>query len=181
MSVSSDLRATASSCDGHPLLLFPPWSPATFTDMCYWIGTTFLALSLREEGYSVWANAEASGTSTTFVRDISNDRMARAGVQVVSLFSIVCDLWVLFQRPDSTPGLPARSCCAAKHLSQCVTADGILTLWDLRMRDWRNTPGAKELFPFLDKYYPIYTMVARAHKNAIENGTIIDGERDLPQ
>lgn len=56
------------------------------------IGTTFLALSLRAEGYSVWANAEASGTTTEFIRDISNDRMARAGVQMVSLFSIVCDL-----------------------------------------------------------------------------------------
>lgn len=58
------------------------------TDVC----TTFLALSLREAGYSVWANAEASGTTSTLVRDISNDRMARAGVQIVSLFSIAADL-----------------------------------------------------------------------------------------
>lgn len=55
-------------------------------------GTTFCALSLREAGYSVWANVEASGTSTELIRDVSNDRMARAGVQIVSLFSIVCDL-----------------------------------------------------------------------------------------
>jgi hypothetical protein len=55
-------------------------------------GTTFLALSLRAEGYSVWANVEASGTTTEFIRDVSNDRMARAGVQLVSLFSVVCDL-----------------------------------------------------------------------------------------
>ncbi|THV74555.1 Isochorismatase hydrolase [Aureobasidium pullulans] len=39
------------------------------TDVC----TTFLALALREEGYSVWANVEAS-----------------AGVNIVSLFYIVC-------------------------------------------------------------------------------------------
>ena len=58
------------------------------TDVC----TTFLALSLRAEGYSVWANVEASGTTTELIRDVSNDRMARAGVQLVSLFSIVCDL-----------------------------------------------------------------------------------------
>ncbi|KAF4463803.1 isochorismatase [Fusarium albosuccineum] len=58
------------------------------TDVC----ATFLALSLREAGYSVWANVEASGTNSGLVRDISNDRMARAGVQTVSLFSIVCDL-----------------------------------------------------------------------------------------
>lgn len=103
-------------------------------------GTTFLALSLRDEGYSVWANVEASGTTNALIRDVSNDRMARAGVQVVSLFSIVCDL----------------------------------------MRDWRNTPGAAELFPYLDKYLPAYGMVARAHKAAIENGTIIPGEASLP-
>lgn len=58
------------------------------TDVC----TTFCALSLRSEGFSVWANVEASGTTTEFIRDVSNDRMARAGVQLVSLFSIVCDL-----------------------------------------------------------------------------------------
>jgi hypothetical protein len=35
------------------------------------------------------------------------------------------------------------------------------------MRDWRNTPGATELFPFFDKYYPVYGYVARAHANAV--------------
>ncbi|CAG5137044.1 uncharacterized protein ALTATR162_LOCUS32 [Alternaria atra] len=80
------------------------------TDVC----TTFLALSLRAEGYSVFANVEASGTYTELVRDTANARMQQAGVQLVSLFSIVCDL----------------------------------------MRDWRNTPGAKELLPYLDKYLP---------------------------
>lgn len=51
------------------------------TDVC----TTFLALSLRQEGYSVWANVEASGTTTALVRDVSNGRMVNAGVQLVSL------------------------------------------------------------------------------------------------
>ncbi|KAJ3464790.1 hypothetical protein MRS44_009576 [Fusarium solani] len=105
------------------------------TDVC----TTFLALSLREEGYSVWANVEASGTNSALVRDISNDRMARAGVQTVSLFSIVCDL----------------------------------------MRDWRNTPGSKELIPWLDKYYPVWGWLARTHAAAVTNGTIVPGEDAL--
>ncbi|KAH8736701.1 Isochorismatase-like protein [Ilyonectria robusta] len=105
------------------------------TDVC----TTFLALSLREEGYSVWANAEASGTNSALVRDISNDRMANAGVQVVSLFSIVCDL----------------------------------------MRDWRNTPGAKELIPWLNVYYPVWGFLARTHAAAVTNGTILPGEDTL--
>lgn len=106
------------------------------TDVC----TTFLALSLRAEGYSVWANIEASGTTTPLIRDISNSRMAQAGVNVVSLFSIVCDL----------------------------------------MRDWRNTPGAEQLFPWLDKYLPAYGYVARAHRGAILNGTVVQGEDKLP-
>ncbi|KAM5342173.1 hypothetical protein ACJ41O_015204 [Fusarium nematophilum] len=105
------------------------------TDVC----TTFLALSLREEGYSVWANVEASGTNSALVRDISNDRMAQAGVQTVSLFSIVCDL----------------------------------------MRDWRNTPGAKELIPWLDRHYPVWGWLARTHAAAVTNGTILPGEDAL--
>lgn len=66
--------------------------------------------------------------------------MARAGVNIVSLFSIICDL----------------------------------------MRDWRNTPGAAELIPWLDVYYLVYGMVAWAHHAAIENGTVIMGEASLP-
>jgi hypothetical protein len=103
-------------------------------------GTAFLALSLRAEGYSVWANVEASGTTTSLIRDTANDRMQNAGVQLVSLFSIVCDL----------------------------------------MRDWRNTPGAAEVLPWLDQYMPVYGYLARGHAAAIKNGSIIPGEALLP-
>lgn len=48
------------------------------------------------------------------------------------------------------------------------------------MRDWRNVPGAKEIFPLLDQYMPAYGMVARAHRAAIQNGTIVPGEDILP-
>lgn len=101
------------------------------TDVC----TTFLALSLREEGYSVWANVEASGTTSALVRDVSNDRMSQAGVHTVSLFSIACDL----------------------------------------MRDWRNTPGAKEMIPWFDQYFPVWGYLARGHDAAVMNGTISTG------
>lgn len=104
------------------------------TDVC----TAFLALSLRAEGYSVFANIEASGTYSELVRDTANSRMEKAGVQLVSMFAIVCDL----------------------------------------MRDWRATPGAKEVLPFLDKYLPVYGMLARHHAAAVENGTIQPGELD---
>ncbi|KOS20946.1 Uncharacterized protein ESCO_004572 [Escovopsis weberi] len=105
------------------------------TDVC----TTHLALSLRDEGYSVWANAEASGTSSVLVRDISNERMRHAGVQVVSFFSIACDL----------------------------------------MRDWRNVPGSKEMIPFLDKYFPVWGILARGHTAAVEEGVLAPGEEGL--
>jgi nicotinamidase-related amidase len=106
------------------------------TDVC----TAFLALSLRDAGYSVWANVEASGTTTVLIRDVSNLRMMNAGVNVVSMFAIVCDL----------------------------------------MRDWRNKPGAAELMPFFDRYMPAYGMIARAHRGAVLNGTIVPGEDLLP-
>jgi hypothetical protein len=102
-------------------------------------GTAFLALSLVDAGYSVWANVEASGTTTGLIRDTANDRMRFAGVNVISFFHIVCEL----------------------------------------MRDWRNTPGAAEVFPILDKYYPAYSAVARGHKAAVENGTVLPGESVL--
>ncbi|KAL6703716.1 hypothetical protein ACN47E_009410 [Coniothyrium glycines] len=105
------------------------------TDVC----TTFLALALRAEGYSVFANVEGSGTYSAIVRDTANARMQQAGVQLVSLFSIVCDL----------------------------------------MRDWRNTPGAKEVLPYLDRFLPVYGKIARAHASAVENGTLIPSEIDL--
>ncbi|KAH7014389.1 isochorismatase [Microdochium trichocladiopsis] len=72
------------------------------TDVC----TTFLALSLKEAGYSVWANAEASGTTTEFVRSLSNDRMARAGVNVVSWFAIAADLLRDWRSPDAPRMIP---------------------------------------------------------------------------
>ena len=103
--------------------------------------TAFLARSLRAEGYSVWANLEASGTTTREIREVTNDALVRSGVNVVSLFAIVCDL----------------------------------------MRDWRSTPGAKELIPWLDRYLPAYGMVARAHKNAVEGGVVQTGEDVLDQ
>ncbi|KAI9661962.1 MAG: hypothetical protein M1831_002877 [Alyxoria varia] len=105
------------------------------TDVC----TAFLSLSLRAEGYSVYANVEASGTTTELIRDVSNSRMQAAGVQLVTLFSIVCDL----------------------------------------MRDWRRTPGALQVIPWLDQYYPVYGVLARGHAAAVTNGTLTPGTEGL--
>ena len=51
------------------------------TEVC----TMFLALSLREAGYSVLANTEASGTGTVKLAEDANRRMENAGVHLVSL------------------------------------------------------------------------------------------------
>jgi len=73
----------------------------------YILGTTFLALSLRAEGYSVWANTEASGTTSDKIAADANSRMASAGVQLVSLFSITMDLMRDWRNtPGSSKVLP---------------------------------------------------------------------------
>ncbi|KAK2780329.1 isochorismatase family protein [Colletotrichum kahawae] len=128
---NSDFRDAVRAANKSQIIL-----AGITTDVC----TTFLALSPRAEGYSVWANVEASGPTTELIRDISTDRMAAAGVQVVSLFSISLDL----------------------------------------MRDWRNTPGANELFSWLDQYYPAYGYIARGHRAAVDNGTVSDAQKTLP-
>jgi hypothetical protein len=68
------------------------------TEVC----TMFLALSLREAGYSVWANTEASGTATPKLAEDANRRMADAGVLLVSCCPLLA-------HPISTfpPCLPA--------------------------------------------------------------------------
>ena len=58
------------------------------TDVC----TEFLALSLRAEGYTVFANTEASGTFTDKLAEDANRRMEDAGVMLQGTFAIVMDL-----------------------------------------------------------------------------------------
>ncbi|KAJ3504883.1 hypothetical protein NLJ89_g7705 [Agrocybe chaxingu] len=58
------------------------------TDVC----TTFLALSLVQEGYTVFANVDASGAMSKRTADDANERMRAAGVHVLSSFAVVCDL-----------------------------------------------------------------------------------------
>ncbi|KAL0571767.1 hypothetical protein V5O48_010196 [Marasmius crinis-equi] len=69
------------------------------TDVC----TAFLALSLIEEGYTVFANSEASGTYSKRIADEANDRMRAAGVQVMSMFGIAAELMRDWRE---TPGEP---------------------------------------------------------------------------
>ncbi|KAK7749270.1 hypothetical protein SLS62_008239 [Diatrype stigma] len=71
------------------------------TEVC----TTFLALSLREAGYSVFANQEASITTSAEIARGANDRMRDAGVQVLSLFAIVGELMRDWRSPPGAAGV----------------------------------------------------------------------------
>lgn len=55
-------------------------------------GTLYLALSLRAEGYTVFANTEASGTLSKRIADDANRRMEGAGVILLGMFSVAMDL-----------------------------------------------------------------------------------------
>ncbi|KAF7511823.1 hypothetical protein GJ744_003554 [Endocarpon pusillum] len=84
------------------------------TDVC----TTFLALSLREAGYSVWANTDASGTFTANLAADANRRMEQAGVHLMGMFGITMDLMRDWR---NTPGLPQ----VLPFLDQYLPAYGI--------------------------------------------------------
>ncbi|CAL1702580.1 unnamed protein product [Somion occarium] len=67
------------------------------TDVC----TAFLALSLVEEGYTVFANSDASGTFDVKTANEANDHMRAAGVQILSMFAVALELMRDWR---STPG-----------------------------------------------------------------------------
>ncbi|KAL5342045.1 Isochorismatase-like protein [Aspergillus crustosus] len=68
------------------------------TEVC----TAFLALSLVDAGYDVYANTEASGTFDKRLAEDANRRMEKAGVTLMGFFAIVCDLMRDWR---NTPGL----------------------------------------------------------------------------
>ena len=73
------------------------------TDVC----TEFLALSLIQEGYTVFANTEASGTFSHDLAQDANRRMEDAGVKLQGLFAIVMDLMRDWRaKPGSREVLP---------------------------------------------------------------------------
>ncbi|TVY18464.1 putative hydrolase YcaC [Lachnellula arida] len=127
---NADLRAAVEATGKKQVIL-----GGITTEVC----TAFLALSLVEAGYEVFANTEASGTFSDRLAADANRRMEQAGVHLMGLFGIVMDL----------------------------------------MRDWRNTPGTAEVLPFLDTFLVPYSLVARDHGYAIDNGTLVPGEAKI--
>lgn len=78
-----DFRAAVRAANKTQIIL-----AGITTDVC----TEFLALSLRQEGYTVFANSEASGAFTENLARDANRRMESAGVIVQGMFAIVMDL-----------------------------------------------------------------------------------------
>ncbi|PGH11053.1 hypothetical protein AJ79_05095 [Helicocarpus griseus UAMH5409] len=68
------------------------------TEVC----TAFLSLSLVDEGYQVFANAEASGTFNDKTAEDANRRMEKAGVTILNNFAITMDLMRDWRQ---TPGM----------------------------------------------------------------------------
>ncbi|KAJ7197432.1 Isochorismatase-like protein [Mycena pura] len=80
---NADFRAAVKATGKQQVIM-----AGIVTDVC----TTFLALSLVQEGYTVFANADASGTFNAQVAANANARMRDAGVHVVSQFAVTTDL-----------------------------------------------------------------------------------------
>ncbi|KAI0820122.1 Isochorismatase hydrolase [Trametes gibbosa] len=74
-------------------------STAVHAQVC----TTFLALSLVEAGYAVFANSDGSGTFDAKTAQDANARMRAAGVHVLSMFAVACELMRDWR---GTPGTP---------------------------------------------------------------------------
>ena len=64
----------------------------------------FVSLSLLEAGYTVFANADASGASDVRTADLANARMREAGVYVIPQGSVVSDLQRDWRNPPGVTG-----------------------------------------------------------------------------
>lgn len=76
----------------------------------------FVSLSLLEAGYTVFANADASGAFDTRAADNANARMRDAGVYVMPQFAVIADLHRDWRSP---PGIPVLLNLLFKYVCFC--------------------------------------------------------------
>jgi len=65
----------------------------------------FVALSMREAGYTVFANADASGALDIRAAENANARMRDAGVIVLPRFAVLADLVRDWRNPPGPGGI----------------------------------------------------------------------------
>ena len=80
----------------------------------------FVSLSLLEAGYTVFANADASGTFDVRAADNANARMREAGVYVMPQFAVAADLQRDWRNP---PGIPVFLDLLFKYVYFCEGPD----------------------------------------------------------
>lgn len=120
-------------------------------------GTEFLALSLVDAGYEVYANTEASGTFDVRLANDANRRMEKAGVTLMSMFGIVCDLMRDWR---NTPGF-----------------DQVLPFLDKQVL---SIPRIIEAYTNIEcRYQFAYGLLARQYAGAVQNGTLLAPEAAL--
>ena len=144
---NADFRAAVEATGKKQVIL-----AGITTDVC----TSFLALSLVDAGYTVFANSDASGTFDVKTAQDANDRMRAAGVQVLSMFAVALELMRDWRNTPGAPEmLPFFDTCV-DPLPWMRAVDEMLALMLAR----------------LHRYLPEYGFLARAHDAAVNNGTL---------
>ncbi|KAL7272554.1 hypothetical protein RUND412_004635 [Rhizina undulata] len=122
------------------------------------------------------AAVEAAGKSQIILGGITTD--VCTVFLALSLRAAGYDVWA---NADASGTFDSRTAADANNRMrdagvQVVSMFSIAT--DL-MRDWRNTPGTKEMLPFFDTYLSSYGFLTRAHAAAVLHGALGDGEAAL--
>ncbi|KAL6228898.1 hypothetical protein BDW75DRAFT_246218 [Aspergillus navahoensis] len=152
---SPDFRAAVEATSRKQMII-----GGIVTEVC----TTFLALSLVDEGYEVYANAEGSGTFDKRLADDANRRMEAAGVTLMGWWAILGDL---FRDWRNVPGLPELLPTIDKYvacfLSFCFSFS--LHLHEYQLSD--------------ERYLFAYGLAARHPGTAIVDGTLVEVQREF--
>ncbi|KAL8299271.1 hypothetical protein RB594_009213 [Gaeumannomyces avenae] len=127
---NKDFRAALAATNRTQVIL-----AGIVTDVC----TAFAALSMIEAGYTVFANGDASGTSSELARELANDRMRQAGVQILTTFAVYGELmrdwrtpptgvqvWPFVERMVTSAGILGRSHGAAVQKGQLMPGQDAL-------------------------------------------------------
>ncbi|GJE99973.1 isochorismatase hydrolase [Phanerochaete sordida] len=111
----------------------------------------------------------ATGKKQAIIAGIVTD------VCVTSLaLGLLQDGYSVFVHSDASGAFDVRSASDAKDRLRGAGVSVLSTFavaLEL-MRDWRSSPGQRELLPFFDEYLPQYGFLARNHDAAIRDGTL---------